>query len=52
MSGLVTVDPTHANIGSITQDGGNPLGLTDGADLIPAGWADANVGFEVAGQGL
>lgn len=52
VSGLVAVDPAHADIGSITQDGGNPLGLTNGADLIPASWADANVGFEVAGQGL
>lgn len=46
------VDPTHADAATITVNAGNPLGLTNGADLIPATWADVNVGFEVTGQGL
>ena len=46
------VDPTHADAATITVNAGNPLGLTNGADLISATFADAEVGFEVAGQGL
>ena len=46
------IDPLHADPATITVDAGNPLGLTDGADLISATFADADVGFEVASQGL
>lgn len=51
-AGAVNLISGNVNPATIAIDAANPLGLTNGAELIPATWDGSNTGFEVADQGL
>ena len=51
-TGTVTINAAHVDAASITQSTGNPLGLSEGAALIPATFDGRDTGFESGDQGL